>query len=212
MIKLSVLIPTVGERNEKFTKLLKFIDKHILPDVEVIAYWNNGEVTIGEIRQALVTNAKGEYVVFIDDDDQIPDFYFKEILTALKKDVDYVGFQMQAYNRDDKLKPTYHSLRYSNWFEDEKGFYRDISHINPIRRSLANKVSFGKEHPEDERWAVSLRPHINTEFYIDKIMYEYLHDPVTSVWQGVKTEKTYYRPDIGYAWFRWHPASKERNE
>jgi hypothetical protein len=67
--KLSILIATLGERKDRFTALVDKLVSQANDDVEIIAYFNNGELPLGDIRQALVDEAVGQYVCFIDDDD-----------------------------------------------------------------------------------------------------------------------------------------------
>jgi hypothetical protein len=176
--------------------------------IEVIAYWNTGELSIGEIRQRLLEEATGEYVCFIDDDDWVPDWYCDEIFYALGKD--YVGFEVELFEKDKKMPRVFHSIRYGIWHEDEKGYYRGITHLNPIKREIALLGKFGKQGiGEDESWARMIAPHVRTENYIDKIMYYYRHNGDNTMFGGPKRpEKTYYRVDFKHPQFRYHPKSK----
>ena len=211
-MKLSILIATLGQREERFKRLLDAllpqVDKY--DDIEVIAYWNNFERPLVEIRQALLNQAKGEYVCFIDDDDTVPNYYCDEIMQRLDG-VDYVGWQMQLYTNGEKAKPTYHSLRYSNWHDDEDGYYRNVSHLNPIKREIALKAGFSSKEgvPEDYDWANRVGSLVKTENYIDKVMYYYHHTADDSHWAGGKALKDWERPNIINKHFNWHPDSKE---
>ena len=213
--KLSILIATIGQREQRLTRLLDILKPQVYKlkgAVEVVAYWNNGEFPLWQIRQKLLEEAKGEYVSFIDDDDLVPDYYCDEIIEALKAKPDYVGWRMQVWHNGEKLKPTYHSLIYPRWYDDNKGFYRNISHLNPIKRSLALKASFEVERgvAEDESWVVRVTPLVHTQVYIDKEMYWYQHTSGDSVWRGdVKKYNRYTRPPMRRRYFRWHPSSKK---
>src|SRR5687767_4133734 len=140
-------------------------------EIEVVAYWNNREKSLGSLRQALVEEAKGDYICFVDDDDMLPEYYLSSVYSLLggtKYDgPQYVGWKMQyIHDGVPSPKPTYHSLKYDGWSEDSLGFYRDVSHLNPVRRSLALRADFRKEIPgvsEDRSWAIQLRPHLATE-------------------------------------------------
>jgi hypothetical protein len=61
------------------------------------------------------------------------------------------------------------------WSEDENGFYRDLSHLNPIRRELMKQVSLEGGFGEDRRWAKKMRKLevVKTEHFIDEVMYRY---------------------------------------
>lgn len=205
--KLSILIATLGQREQRFLELIDLLDTQIPDDgsVEVLAYWNNGELPLGEIRQTLVEAARGKYICFIDDDDKVPSYYCAEILKAIKSNVDYVGWRMQLFNNGEKAKPTFHSLEYNDWSEDDDGYYRDVSHLNPVKRRLAKEVSFimPKGVAEDVPWAKKVRPLLKSEYYIDKPMYFYYHSPQDSHWRGEDISKNYIRPIITKPYFMY---------
>ena len=202
--KLSILIATIGQRQERFLELLEDLDDQMLDGVEVIAYWNNGELKLGEIRQTLVEAAKGDYICFVDDDDKLPTYYIREILQAIRTKPDYVGWQMQLYTNGEKMKPTFHSLKYNNWSEDDDGYYRDVSHLNPVKRKIAKQVSFitPKGNAEDVPWARQIRPLLSSEVYINKPMYFYRHSTEDSHWRGEGvSNQNYQRPTITKPYF-----------
>jgi hypothetical protein len=212
MTALSILIPTVGERDQRFRKLVATLTPQVQKhngSVEVVAYWNNFEKPIADIRQALVNEARGDYVCFIDDDDGVPAYYCDRIVEAIGNNPDYIGWRMQLWYDGAKMKPTYHSIMYDSWFEDPYGYYRNISHLNPVRRSIALQVPFdGSVGPEDHNWAQAIYPLIQSEFYIDDPMYFYYFNTEDSIWRGKSMpNKNYRRPTLGKH-FRYHPDSK----
>lgn len=214
--KLSILIATVGQRDERFLELLEVLMPQVNSfrgKIETVAYWNNGEEEIGGIRNDLVANAKGEYVSFIDDDDMVPEYYCEEIWGALLEKPDYVGWKMQLYHDGQRMKPTFHSIRYRSWSEDDSGYYRDVSHLNPIKRSIALQGSFGRSDDvaDDFPWTRQVAPLVKTEAYIDKVMYEYRHSTHDSIWRGNVTPGRYHRPHVTYPNFRWHPKSNKES-
>lgn len=174
--KLSILIATVGSRTQSFLLLMSSLTRQIKRanlNIEVVALWNNGEKSIGDIRQKLLECARGEYVCFVDDDDTLSESYCDEIIKALGKD--YVGFEVMMFNDGVQMPRVFHSIRYNNWSQDENGYYRGVTHLNPIKRSIALKGSFSGTAGEDERWSNAVRPYVTTENYIDKPMYYYYH-------------------------------------
>jgi hypothetical protein len=182
-------------------------------EVVVTALWYNGEHSLSHIRQELVQGADSEYISFVDDDDVLPHYFVEEIMNRLDG-VDYIGWQMQTYIDGNPLKPTFHSLRYDHWWDDANGYYRDISHLNPIRRQLAQQADFRKAAPpEDVAWCDQMRGLAITEHYIDRIMYEYYSSSTDSTWnpgsvvtpmQGLYTRLTVNSPNFSY-----HPRSSE---
>lgn len=213
----TILVATLGQRQERFKRLLN----HLLPQVEecpgqvnVLAYWNNGEQPLAEVRQALVDEADGTFVSFVDDDDLVAATYVRRILPLLNKGIDYVGFRLQCYIDGAPLKPTYHSLRYPQWYDDAKGYYRDVSHLNPVRRELALLADFRRtEPPEDVAWADQLRGHLKSELYVDDVMYQYYSSSTDTTWRpgSVQAPRVgqYFRPAVDHPQFRYHPESAE---
>lgn len=131
--------------------------------------------TLGENRDMLLRSSEGEYVAFFDDDDE-PDPSYLETVMPLLDGVDYVGFNVQCYIDGTPLaKVTHHALKHGGWYEDETGVYRDVSHINPMRRELALLEPFEGGHGEDQRWADRMRARhvLKTEHVIDRVMYHY---------------------------------------
>lgn len=213
MPKWSILIATVGERNKRFLKLLDRLMSQVAKykgEIQVLAYWNNAERPLGEIRQALVEEATGEYVSFIDDDDSIPSYYCDKVYENLGKD--YVGWRMQVWHNGTKLKPTFHSIKYPRWYEDDKGYYRNVSHLNPIKRSIALRVSFVAEGiAEDQPWSIQIAPLVKSENYIPEVMYFYNHSTKDSIWRGnVSPIFNVKRPVIRRKYFAYHSKSFRR--
>ena len=215
----TILIATLGQRQERFQRLLQ----HLLPQIEqaegrvnVLAYWNNGERPLAEVRQALVEEADGTHISFVDDDDLVASTYVSCILKKLTDTpgIDYVGFRLQCYVDGHPLKPTYHSLKYDKWYDDTRGYYRDISHLNPVRRELALKADFRKaDPPEDVSWADQLRGVLRTQQYVDDVMYQYYSSSTDTTWRPGAVQRPrvgqYFRPTVDSPYFRYHPESAE---
>lgn len=183
--KLSSLILSVPRRLDALERLLSHLSERASNypgEVEIIVCLDNGELSIGQKRQQALEAASGEYVAFIDDDDWVPDYYFDRIMPLLDG-VDYVGFRLQLYEDGVASKPTFHSLRHASWFDDEHGYYRHISHLNPLRRELALRAPFDGGCGEDARWASAIWAQncVATEHFIDEVMYEYRHSREGSV-------------------------------
>lgn len=210
----TILIATLGQRAARFERLLA----QLLPQLNahdgratVCAFYNHGERSLGEVRQDLVTHATSDYVSFVDDDDELPDYHVAEVLSRLDGVADYVGWQMQCYVDGTPLKPTYHSLRYTHWWDDTHGYYRDVSHLNPIRRELALRADFRRgSPPEDVSWSDQVRPLVKTEAYVDRVMYHYRSSSSDSTWRGAGIDRVWHlRPLVDHPYFSYHPGSSE---
>ncbi len=178
MTKLEILILTQPSREQFLARLLAVLRPQLEdhPDVKATVRMFNRSMDLGTNRQAMIEAATGEYVCQIDDDDLVPASYVSTIYPLLDG-VDYIGFRLQLFVDGEKQKPTYHSLQYKEWNADQDGFYRDISHLNPIRRELALRVPMSGGFGEDERWATQLRALniVKTEHYIPEVMYFYFY-------------------------------------
>lgn len=210
----TILVATLGQRAARFERLLS----QLLPQLDaadgkvtLCAFYNHGEHPLGSIRQALLTHATSDYVSFVDDDDELPDYHVAEVLARLDGVVDYVGWQMQCYVDGVALKPTYHSLRYDRWYDDGAGYYRDVSHLNPVRRELALRADFRRgDPPEDVAWSTQVRPYVKTEAYVDRVMYHYRSSSTDSTWRGTGVERVWHlRPYVEHPYFSYHPGSSE---
>lgn len=209
----TILIATLGQRHDRFKSLLS----QLLPQldahdgrVRVTALYNNGERPLGEVRQDLVDSVTTDYISFVDDDDEVPSYYVDEVAQRLG-DVDYVGWRMQCYVDGVQQKPTFHSLQYKAWFENHKGYFRHVSHLNPVRTALARLVNFRNVGtPEDVGWAREMRQHLESEEYIDRIMYYYHASSSDTTWRAEDRPRKHdhwQRHDVDHPYFSYHPAS-----
>lgn len=211
-LKWEILIATLGQRGDRFMRLLS----NLLPQVEaaagavhVTALWNNGERPLSHVRQSLVDHAVGEYVSFVDDDDELPDYYVSRVLPLLDG-VDYVGWRMQCIMDGIPLKPTFHSLEHKTWYEDGAAYYRDVSHLNPVRLELARLADYTRgDPPEDVSWADQMRGTLTTEHFIDDVMYIYHSSTSDSTWRhgSVQPGEHHWHHPIESPYFSYHFGS-----
>jgi hypothetical protein len=209
----TILIATLAERRDLLRRLLDTLLPQTEPydgAVQVVAWWNNGTPSLYEIRQAMLQSVSTDYVCWVDDDDLVPDYYVDEIMQALAQGPDYVGFQVECFSNDRFLATAYHSLRHGGWRGAPPVLFRDLSHVNPIRTTLAKAGDFTRAaagEPEDRVWVNQVRGLPRTEVVIDKIMYHYLATDrsaaVTSTWQPPPDPPA--RLDVDHPNFVWHP-------
>lgn len=208
----SILIASHSSRTSQLERLAGLLAPQLTDDVEVVVLWNRGQKKLGEYRQMLTEAAKGDYVSNVDDDDRVPDYFVADVLAALGDD--YVGFKVSltdvsgAIGSEGAVYIADHSIQYTRWSQRGTYFYRHVSHLNPIRRTLALKGVWEGNEAEDHRWADSVYPHVKTERYIDKVMYHYDFDHRKSL-RGDKPDTTPYIRPVLPDGFRYHPASEE---
>ena len=187
-IAFSILVPTMPERKNVFSRLMNVLAPQLTDEVEIL-FLNDEpgkpKKTTGEKRNELLKMARGEWVAFVDDDDLVNENYIALILHALKStNCDVIGIHLlMTFNEDPETEcRTYHSLRYDKWYDEpdpdrpgKRRYFRNPNHLNPVRRELAINAGFpDKSHGEDHEYSKALLPHLKTETYIHIPLYYYL--------------------------------------
>jgi hypothetical protein len=191
-IKLSILICTVPERESMFDRLVQrfkeIIDFYDSVYIEILQATNGKEVSVGSKRQGLLEFAKGDWIVFFDDDDWPEDHYVSSILEAIKlhNDIDCIGIRGYMTTNGEKRKTWCHRLGYeikgdgSTPTESGYDYMRPIIHFNPVRRELALKAGFkDMRYGEDMDYASRLNPLLTKEYFIDKDLFHYRYSDKT---------------------------------
>lgn len=216
----TILVPTLGERASLFRRLLS----GLLPQVEgwsgsvrVVGWFNNGRPTLPEIRQRLIETTTTDYVSFVDDDDLVAPYFVDEVMTALEHRPDYVGFQVQCYSDARPTAVSHHSLKYREWRNYSDHYVRDISHINPMRTSIARTADFRRaraRRAEDRAWVEQLRRggRLQHEVFVPRIMYHYLYSTSRETGLGSRWQIPHLiaapaggRPVVDSPHFSWSP-------
>lgn len=188
-MKLSILIPSLESRSESLDNL-KAVIKHQMDvngltedDIELIAYPDNGGLSIGYKRNLLLEKASGRYVCFIDDDDDVSVFYLKSIFEGIEKDVDCCSLRGIITWDGGNPQLFEHSIKYDSYKTNNTGlirYERYPNHLNCIKASIAKQFKFPEtNHGEDTDWAGQIFKSglIKTEHYIDKVIYHYQFKP-----------------------------------
>ena len=182
-MKLSILICTMPERSELFktlqNKILHQIEKAKTSEVEILSN-DRLDITTGEKRNILLSEAKGEYLCFVDDDDDISDFYIEQLLNAINSNKDCASLKGVITWDGENPEIFEHSMKYkeyrSNIRYQEIAYERYPNHLNCIKSSIAKQISFThKNHSEDTDFADALFKSglIKSEHQIEEILYYY---------------------------------------
>lgn len=179
---LSILIPTLQQEYKFLRRLMKVLQPQIdkYPGmVEVLLDDRGKSVTTGEKRNYLIKQSCGEYVVFIDTDDLVPEYYVSEIIKAAENNTDCITFRGYMTTKGRNREPFV--LRMGEKYEKRGNtYYRWPNHIVPIKRAIASAVVFpNKTYGEDYEWSKLINDLklIKTETFIDKDMYHYDYWP-----------------------------------
>lgn len=199
-MKLSILIPTLTEREKLLSVLLVELSRQLshaglMEEVEVLTFPDNRGKSVGAKRNALIEQAIGDFVVFVDDDDQVADDYVYQIYEAIVQnpDIDCVGLRgIMTRGGNAHQRQVVYSIHYPGPFESGGIYYRPPCHLTPVRRSVALRYKYGDINlGEDANWSVHVAADkaLQKEFFVDKILYHYRFNPKAS-----GTQKNYNVP------------------
>lgn len=182
-MKLSILTPTVPSRANQLAKLTAKIEKQIgAHEVEHLVFSDNRKRSIGEKRQALVDIAQGEYIAFVDDDDDISDDYVSSLLSAIERKPDVITFKQDS---------TYNGLKSIVHFglnNPDQNFVaggvtlRAPWHVCAWKRDKVKDCQFlSVNYGEDLAWCVQARQLVKSALHIDTVLHYYRHDASTTL-------------------------------
>lgn len=176
---LSILIATIPSRAKSFDRVWYSLCEQTAiretngVSVEVL-FDLSMEYNIGTKRNKLLQRSKGEYIVFIDDDDEISPNYVSLILKAIESKPDCVAINGIITTNGKDEKKWFISRNFLSWHIKKGVYYRTPNHISPVRRELALKAGFPEiAHGEDYQYSMRLLPMLKTETYIKQPIYHY---------------------------------------
>jgi hypothetical protein len=180
----SVLIPTIPGRQAGLTRLTDSIREkaaRICPDLryEFCIEFDNKEMSIGAKRQKLLDAAKGKYLSFIDDDDEITDAYLEDLWATIQG-----GYHTMRLRGQMSQYPFVHSTEMTmstpmaTW-DEPPVFQRPPNHLNPMLSDMAKLIPFKNAvHGEDLDWTLSLfrSKFVETEYRSDPSRTHYIYN------------------------------------
>jgi hypothetical protein len=151
----SILIPTLAGREQQLNKLIKCIRENTKDrKVEICLNYDNREITTGLKRNILLQNAKGKYVSFVDDDDDLTPFYFQDAFSCIDGNFDVCRLKGKLHNYF-----FVHSLSISpeHPLAKDSIFYRKPNHLNIMLTRPAQFIKFrDMVYGEDANWSADL--------------------------------------------------------
>ena len=178
---LSILTPAIWNR-ESAKFLAAAISEQIgSAPVEHLVLFDNRARSIGAKRQSLVDIARGEYIAFVDDDDDVSEDYVARLLEATKTRADVITFRQRAIynglesevhfginNQDGPFNPGGITLR-APW------------HVCAWKRERVQGCLFLEaNYSEDIAWCLQARRRARTAHHIDSVLHTYRHDAATT--------------------------------
>lgn len=162
-MKLSILIPSIPERKEQLNYLLNklrpiaFVKDHCEIIINDGIRHSEGGLSVGYKRQSLLDKANGDYIWFLDDDDDFEPVMFND----LKMHMDAYKWDVICAKTLAILNGVHHIIDTSIDYENEQihdgETKRFPSVMNIYRRDVALRTKFNdKNYGEDFEWSMSL--------------------------------------------------------
>lgn len=182
--RLSILIPAIPDRisliDSLYNKLNDQIKKYDCSaiDVEIIVFMDNKIRTIGEKRNDILKLATGNYVIQLDDDDDIGNNFIQRICDAIV----YYKTDVITFNQLAIINNEYSIVKF-RLNNDLEPFYncgitnRPVWHCCVIKKQIALRCAFNsyKNWGEDKMFSDMINMLAKTEHYIDEVLHIYNH-------------------------------------
>lgn len=175
-LTLSILIATIPSRLEQLDVLMIEINKQCNQFHEQIEILIDPVISynIGTKRNKLLEKAKGDYIVFIDDDDHIMPNYIWSIMQACSIGNDCIGISGTITTNGKNPRQWHISKEYRTWHTKNGIYYRTPNHISPVKRELALQAGFPEiSFGEDAEYSRRLYLLLKTETIIKGNLYHY---------------------------------------
>jgi glycosyltransferase involved in cell wall biosynthesis len=175
----SVLIPSVPSRHAQAIALFDKITKQSEGyDVEVLMFCDNKKRSIGKKREALVKISQGDYVAFVDDDDDVADCYISricdEINTPNRFKPDVIVFDTWVTVNDGPKVLCRHDATHQNEPYSVDGFRRAPWQMHVWRGNVARYTPFpDMMYGEDWPWCEEMLKRVNVSTKINAALYHY---------------------------------------
>lgn len=177
----SVLIATIPGREQSLQKLINSVREkcaRIAPDLkfEFCLAYDNREMSIGKKRQYLLEQAKGKYLSFMDDDDEITDAYIEDLQMTIQGNYSCMRLrgQIQKYTFTHSLEN-----KLSDKMARDEVFLRPPNHLNPVLSDVAKLVPFKDAiNAEDLDWTIRMAKSgfLTTEYQSDANRIHYIYN------------------------------------
>lgn len=183
---LSILTPSIPSRLQRLGMdcqwLMSQLNEQIgdLP-VEHLVLCDNRARSIGAKRQALVDIARGQYITFVDDDDDVSDDYVASLLRAAETGADVITFRQRAIYKGMESEVHFGINNQDGQFTPGGITLRAPWHVCAWRREVVAGCLFGESnYGEDLVWCQQARKRIKTAHHIDRVLHTYRHDAATT--------------------------------
>lgn len=178
MTLLSVLVATIPQRlPDRFVALMERLGR--LSEgfsVELLGFYDNRKRSVGAKRNGLLHLARGHFVTFIDDDDDVADEYFTLVLRAIRDNLgaDVICFRQECTIDNGPPILCHYSLKHVSRAQTGQQWTGPPAHTMVWRRAVIADVRFPElDFGEDSEWVDRARMNAKTEIQIDRTLYYY---------------------------------------
>ena len=216
-VQMSFLIATIPGREDSLRALVDSIYEkrgRVCPDLtmEICIEFDNREQSIGIKRQKLLERARGKYLVFLDDDDEITDAYVEDLWATIQG-----GYHVMRLRGQIHQYTFTHSIanKLTDPMANQDTFLRPPNHLNPMMSDVAKMVRFKDAfRGEDFDWTIRLARagFLTHEYQSDASRIHYIYrlrgngvDPQTLLFQ----QQTSYETMLRMVWTPNGPALPE---
>ena len=176
-MKLSILIPSIPSRFKLLTKIFAKLDSQSTDEVEILVFIDNKRRSIGLKRDALMQMSKGDYVCFVDDDDDVEDDYIEQLLIGCAAGKDVVVFWQRAYSDGKEAMIDFDLSNENTPFIAGAIVARKPFHVCAFRGDIARQYRFPNlMYGEDWIWCEKVLDDVKTQYKIGKILHTYNYD------------------------------------
>lgn len=195
--KLSILIPTITRRATEAERLFRHLEDRIGDrPVELLMLRDNRWQNIGEKRNQLLRAATGDYIAFLDDDDELLEGYFEQVLPATDGKADVICYDQEAIVDGARsritcgLGNTLEPFRANAIITRPPWFWcawkRDLAAAYRVPESFVD--ANGMTHHEDVLWLRHLWVEAKTETRIPQVLHRYNFSSAKTTLQKPLTE------------------------
>lgn len=181
---LSILTPACWERVSQAQALRDKISQQIGSELtEHLVLFDNRGMSIGQKRQSLLNSARGQFIAFVDDDDDVSFDYVPMLVRTIQQqpDIELITFEQSAsYNGKPFTVRFQHGAKDQEWLlngPDNQVITRGPWHVCAWRRDrIAHCQFLHSNYGEDAAWIRQARGHVHRAHHIPAVMHFYRHD------------------------------------
>ena len=159
-MKISILICALPEpyRDSFYIhRLMDILDPQMTNEIEMLIEVDDMQITVGEKRNSLLKKAKGERIIFVDDDDLVTDNYVEKLLEYAKLDYDCIGIGVKftKNGKDEAIYDFSYKKNINHRVKDRGRVYgRMPNHLCLWKTEIARRIMFPDRNlGEDHEWA-----------------------------------------------------------